>query len=399
MARRRLARSLALSLGVVALLAVAARAPTAAATDGGDADSSENAAAAADAAAAAAVDASAAASAADAASDVAAAADAAAAAAAPPAGRVTALSARVSYAAGPERVARHRLAARVSDAGMVDTTAPGPPLQLDDGDSLTVRAAVVDGAGEPLAPAQAFVRFVRRGGEGGAGGERQSVHVMKPRGEEMHLELSLKRLMAANPSFWTPDTTYVWTVLIGDAAIPRGVTWTASSAASLGASSTHRRPSTRTPGVFEFDLRVPHGLLPEFDAPMPPPRRGPPFVVVAVAVAAVLAPLAAFAVALATRPGAMAVERGGAGGDASPSPALTLSTTAFGACLVGVAAVLVRFWVGWRLTTTFGALALLAPPTLAAGYSSLRGVAARPPRAGSTLQRPDTAALRAAKAQ
>lgn len=210
MARRRLARSLALSLGVVALLAVAARAPTAAATDGGDADSSENAAAAADAAAAAAVDASAAAaaaaaaaadaaaaaaeeaaaaSAADAASDVAAAADAAAAAAAPPAGRVTALSARVSYAAGPERVARHRLAARVSDAGMVDTTAPGPPLQLDDGDSLTVRAAVVDGAGEPLAPAQAFVRFVRRGGEGGAGGERQSVHVMKPRGEEMHLEL------------------------------------------------------------------------------------------------------------------------------------------------------------------------------------------------------------------
>lgn len=210
MARRRLARSLALSLGVVALLAVAARAPTAAATDGGDADSSENAAAAADAAAAAAVDASAAAaaaadaaadaaaaaaeeaaaaSAADAAADVAAAADAAAAAAAPPAGRVTALSARVSYAAGPERVARHRLAARVSDAGMVDTTAEGPPLQLDDGDSFTVRAAVVDGAGEPLAPAQAFVRFVRRGGEGGAGGERQSVHVMKPRGEEMHLEL------------------------------------------------------------------------------------------------------------------------------------------------------------------------------------------------------------------
>lgn len=208
---------------------------------------------------------------------------------------------------------------------------------------------------------------------------------------------SLKRLMAADPSFWTPDTTYLWTVLIGDAAIPRGVTWTASSAATLGASSTYRRPSTRTPGVFEFDLRVPHGLLPEFDAPMPPPRRGPPFAVVAVAVAAVLAPLAAFVVALATRPGAMAVERGG--GKDPPAPALTPSTVAFGACLVGVAAVLVRFWVGWRLTTTFGALALLAPPTLAAGYSSLRGVAARPPRSGSMLQRPDAAALRAAKAQ
>lgn len=202
--------------------------------------------------------------------------------------------------------------------------------------------------------------------------------------------------MAADPSFWTPDTTYVWTVLIGDAAIPRGVTWTASSAATLGPSSTHRRASTRTPGVFEFDLRVPHGLLPEFDAPMPPPRRGPPFVVVAVAVVAMLAPLVAFVAALVTRPGAMAVDRGGG---APPAAAMTPSTTAFGACLIGVAAVLVRFWVGWRLTTTFGALALLAPPTLAAGYSSLRGVAARPPRSGSTLHRPDAAVLRAAKAQ
>lgn len=203
--------------------------------------------------------------------------------------------------------------------------------------------------------------------------------------------------MAADPSFWTPDTTYVWSVLIGDAAIPRGVTWTTSSAAALGASSTYRQVSTRTPGVFEFDLRVPHGLLPEFEAPMPPPRRGPPFVVIAVAIAAVLAPLAAFVVALATRPGAMAVKRGG-GGDSTAST-LTPSTTVFGVCLVGVAAVLVRFWVGWRLTTTFGALAVLAPPTLAAGYSSLRGVAARPPRSGSTLQQPDQAALWAAKTQ
>lgn len=213
---------------------------------------------------------------------------------------------------------------------------------------------------------------------------------------------SLKRLMAADPSFWTPDTTYVWSVLIGDAAIPRGVTWTASSAATLGASPTYRRPSTRTPGVFEFDLRVPRGLLPEFDAPMPPPRRGPPFVVVAVAVVAVLAPLAAFVVALATRPGAMAVagrDDGGGGGGAAAAAPLTPSTTAFGACLVGVAAVLVRFWLGWRLTTTFGALALLAPPTAAAGYKALRGVAVRPPRPASTLQRPDAAGVRAAKAQ
>lgn len=226
MARPRLAWSLALSLGAVALLAVAAYVPTAAATDGDEADLSENAAAAADAAAAAAMDASAAASAAaaaaadaaaaaagevaaataaDAAADVAAAADAAVAAAAdaavaaaadaavaaaaPPAGRVTALSARVSYAAGPERVVRHRLAAPVSDSGVVDTAAPGPPLRLEDGDSLTVRAAAVDGVGKPLAPAQAFVRFVRQKEEGAAGGELQSVHLMKPRGEEMHLEL------------------------------------------------------------------------------------------------------------------------------------------------------------------------------------------------------------------
>lgn len=210
--------------------------------------------------------------------------------------------------------------------------------------------------------------------------------------------------MAADPSFWAPDTTYVWSVLIGDAAIPRGVTWTVSSAATLGASATYRRPSTRTPGIFEFDLRVPHGLLPEFDAPMPPPRRGPPFVAVAVAVVAVLAPLAAFVVALATRPGAMAVIShgggGGRGGGGDPAAApLTPSTAAFGACLVGVAAVLVRFWVGWRLTTTFGALALLAPPTAAAGYTALRGVAARPPRSTSTLQRSDAAVVRAAKAQ
>ncbi|GAB0496295.1 hypothetical protein MMPV_007607 [Pyropia vietnamensis] len=376
MARPRLGWSLALLLGVAALLAMAACIPTAAAIDGDEADSSENVATAA---------------------DVAAAADADVVAAGQPAGRVTALSARVSYAAGPERVARHRLAARVSDSGVVDTAMPGPPLRLEDGDSLTVRAAVVDGAGKPLAPAQAFVRFVRRREEGAAGGKLQSVHLMKPRGEEMHLELSLKRLMAADPSFWTPDTSYVWSVLIGDAAIPRGVTWTASSEATLGPSSTYRPASTRTPGVFEFDLRVPHGLLPEFEAPMPPPRRGPPFVVIAIAVAAVLAPLAAFVVALATRPGAMAVKRGG-GGDPAAST-LTPSTTAFGACLVGVAAVLVRFWVGWRLTTTFGALALLAPLTLAAGYSSLRGVAARPPRSGSTLQQPYKAAQRAAKAE
>lgn len=211
--------------------------------------------------------------------------------------------------------------------------------------------------------------------------------------------------MAADPSFWTPNTPIAWTVIVGDAALARGVTWTASSAATLAAASTYRRAATPTPGVFEFDLRVARAPLPEYEAPMPARRRGPPAALVAAAVAAAVAPLAAFAAAVAARPGAMAAVAAGGGADggadaaAAAAAPVSPSTASFVACLLAVAAVLGRFWVGWRLTTTAGALALLAPPTVVAGYGALRSVAARPPGRGSALRRPDADAPRARKAQ
>jgi len=208
----------------------------------------------------------------------------------------------------------------------------------------------------------------------------------------------LKKLMAADPTFWTPNAPIAWTVIIGDAALARGVTWTASSAATLAAASTYRRAATPTPGVFEFDLHVARVPLPEYEAPTPAPRRGPPAVLVAAAVAAAVAPFAAFAAAVVARPGAMAVvATAGADARADARPPVTPSTAAFVGCLLAVAAVLGRFWVGWRLTTTAGALALLAPPTMVAGYGALRSVAARPPRGGSALARPDAEALRSRK--
>lgn len=274
-------------------------------------------------------------------------------------------SIRLSYLSQQERLTRRAASAEAPDFAAIG--APYVTAEVDD--TLLVQASCVDAATSETAHAQqAFLRFVRK--DTGL----DSVYVMKKKGFESRLELSLKKEIRADHSFWTREATYRVEVVVGDTRMDSGVSWVAIDALSFG-NGPPGPFGVASSGVFDFDVGVKRSVLPEFSSKRPPEEKQAPFIAVVLALFALLGPFPLVFVAWG-RLGVFPFKMPEGAQEKS-------SVVGFELCLLGHMFALTMFWLKWNIVFTWKVMAAIMVPTLFFGHRVLSTSASLQARKGA----------------
>lgn len=261
--------------------------------------------------------------------------------------RVEKASFKVSFVQDGEKAARYRLTSE--GESIRNKEIAHESMQIKSADSITAQVSVLNEAGDPSGVEQAFLRF-----ENGRTG-KDNLYLMRKRGLDIKIDLDLKREIGADPEFWSASDTYIVQIVLGDRRLSPSISWTVTT--TLRFSDTDAAvfaPKAR--GVFDFDVSVKTGLLPEFEFPIPAGEKRAPLIVVVAALIALCIPLPVL-IMVWLRMGVLPTQISQKGTD-------FLVIMGFQACILLHMAALIMFWVKWDIVTTWKVMGVVMIPTM-----------------------------------
>lgn len=227
------------------------------------------------------------------------------------------------------------------------------------GHSVSVQASFIDASSEATSIHQPFLRFVNQRTK------QDNVYLLKRKGKEMRLDLGLKAEIKADLDFWTKDDVYGVELVMGDWKLDQSATWVITERMRFGADA--KAMFEHAPrGVFDFDVGVKKGVLPEFETALPEGEKRAPLTAIVLALVGVVLPLPMLVVGwirLGVFPLRLPREKGE-----------QFAVLGFEACVVGHLIALVMFWLRWNIVTTWKVMGVLMIPTLLFGRSVVLGV-------------------------
>lgn len=259
--------------------------------------------------------------------------------------QVSKVTFKATYIAHGEKASRTRLStdgATIREVGDGDSR----PMDLLSTDSITVQATITDNNGSPTAIEQAFLRFVD------VATGRDNLFIMRRRGQDIKIDLDLKREIKADLDFWKSLNAYRIEVVLGDVRLARSLTWVVTN--EMRFTDSEGASFIRPPkGVFDFDVGVSKTLLPEFESPIPKGEKRAPKSAVISATISVIVPLLVLLMIWMH----MNVFSFDKCKDFEAVVGLQI-------CVVLHIAAMVMFWLQWNIVTTWKVMAGIMVPTL-----------------------------------
>lgn len=185
--------------------------------------------------------------------------------------------------------------------------------------------------------------------------EIDNFFILSPHHREIRLDLPLATEIQGTRDFFYLTDEYSVELIIADPDLPdNGYIWTITKNLTFIDDGSHifDPPST---GVFDFDVSVKTHAPPDFEWPIQPPEPRASRLAVIIGVIAVLTP----AMGLLKVWSGLGVWKRTMNGDGW--------WKVFGVCVILHMIAMVRFWIGWRITTLWKVMSVLSIPTLFAG--------------------------------
>lgn len=229
-------------------------------------------------------------------------------------------------------------------------------FEVGNANSFSVQASFENEKGEPASVHQLFLRFVNQRTK------QDNLYLVKRGSRDMRTEINLKNEIKGDAEFWVKDDSYAVELIMGDKLLKDSTTWRITEKMRFEEDAFPMFTRV-TRGVFDFDVGVKKGLLPEFISPIPASEKMAPLFAVLLALASTLLPLPLLLVAW-VRLGVFPLQFPG-------DKKEKISILAFQACLVAHLGALVMFWVKWNIVTTWKVMGVIMVPTLLFGRSVL----------------------------
>ena len=261
---------------------------------------------------------------------------------------------KLNYVKHGERV--HRIKAEVNGE-TIATSKPFAPFQIEPTDSINVQLSLLNEEEEPAFIKQPFLRIEN------IETKQDNLYLLKRRGKDMRLDLSLKKEIKADLDFWQKDYSYRLQIIMGDLKLKESQTWTITDHMSFQdhvGSGIFEKPARK---VFDFDVGVKKTLLPEFSFPIPIPEKRASLPIVIAGLICTFLPwflllvfwkgLGAFNLRLPSNKGEKILFIG------------------FEMCVLAHLVALSMFWYKWNIVTTGKVVGVLMVPTLILGRNLL----------------------------
>lgn len=230
-------------------------------------------------------------------------------------------------------------------------------FQIEPTDSINIQLSFLNEKEEPTYIKQPFLRIEN------IETKQDNLYLLKRRGKDMRLDLSLRKEVQADLDFWQKEYSYRLQIIIGDLKLKESRTWTITDHMSFQddvAKSIFEKPARN---VFDFDVGVKKTLLPEFSFPIPSPEKRASLPIVIVGLVSIFIPwivlliswkgLGAFNLRLPSNKGEK------------------IMFIVFEICVLAHLVALGMFWYKWNIVTTGKVVGVLMVPTLVLGRNLL----------------------------